>query len=70
MPALTTGTTVSGLSVLAQEPVGAQQVGSATLTADDAATAQPCQVTFVTPTATTTCTPKPHGKGKPDGRCP
>lgn len=65
---LADGSNVSALSALAQEEAGTTQTGGATLTADDAATASPCQVTFTAPvTPTTTCPPKKNGK--PDSKC-
>ena len=57
---LATGSNVSGLTVDAQ-----QYVVAATLTADNAAVASPCQVTFTAPTTTTTCPPKKGGKPNP-----
>ena len=63
---LATGSNVSGLSVLAQQEGGTTATGGATLTADDAATANPCQVTFAAPAAPTpTCPPKKNGKSDP-----
>ena len=64
---LAAGQNVNTLSALAQQLAGTTQTGGATLTADDAATASPCQVTFTAPaTPTTTCPPK---KGKPSPDC-
>jgi hypothetical protein len=70
---LATGSSVSALSVLAQQEGGTTATGGATLTADDAATADACQVTFAAPapTPTPTCTPTPKVKGSPPpAKCP
>jgi pseudomonalisin len=62
---LATGSNVSGLTVTAQQLAGVSGA-SATLTADDAATAAPCQVTFTAPApVTTSCPPKKNGKPNP-----
>jgi hypothetical protein len=66
---LATGSNVSGLSVLAQQEGGTTQTGGATLTADDASSANPCQVTFSAPAPTTTPTCPPRKNGKPDPKC-
>jgi hypothetical protein len=66
---LAAGTNDWGVSVLAQLDGGTTATGGATLTADDATTAEPCQVTFAAPAPTSTPTCPPKKNGKPDPKC-